>query len=78
MSDERAIKRIDSTDGKHHVEIMARDDGLFRFVETAHVTDPEEGYTYWRPTHWSGLYADQQSAERDARAILPWLRDLGN
>jgi len=69
------VKRIDSEDGKSYVEIEVRDDGkLFRFVESAHRIDPDEGYEYWRPVFWSGLFADAASAEREARLSLAWLR----
>ena len=70
------IKRIDAADGKSYVEIQVRDDGLmFRFVETAHRVDPDEGYEYWLPIYWSGLYSDAASAERDARLTTARLQD---
>lgn len=69
---ESVFKKIDDADGKRCVEIMVRDDGLFRFVESSEIT--EDGYTFWTPTHWSGLYVGATSAESDARSILPWLR----
>jgi len=71
--DERPTKRIESTDRQHYVEIVTRDDGLFRFVEHTQMTD--SGYAFWTPTHWSGLYSDAQTAEREAKATLGWLRD---
>ncbi len=74
MATYTAIKRIDSDDGKRYVEIEVRDDGrLFRFVETVRRIDPDEGYEYWRPISWSGLYPDAALAERDARRSLHWL-----
>jgi hypothetical protein len=47
---------------------------MFRFVEHTEITDQWED-TFWTPTYWSGLYGDRVSAEREAREILPWLRD---
>ena len=70
------VKRIDSPDSERYVEIEVRDDGrMFRFVETVHRIASDEGYEYWSPITWSGLYPDAASAERDARMALPWLRD---
>jgi len=69
---EHVIRRIESRDGRQYVEIMARDDGLFRFVESTEMSD--EGYVFWTPTHWSGIFDDADHAEREARATLPWLR----
>jgi hypothetical protein len=73
MMDERRGKRIESADGQHYVEIVTRDGGIFRFVEHTQMTD--SGYTFWTPTHWSGLYGDAQSAEREAQITIGWLRD---
>jgi hypothetical protein len=70
---EQTVKRIESRDGRYFVEIIAREDGLCRFVEQTEMTD--SGYTFWTPTHWSGLYRDAQSAEREAQAALLWLHD---
>ena len=74
MSSEVRVGRIESDDGKCHVDILARDDGLFRFVEHTQITDQWED-TFWTPTHWSGLYSDRASAEREAHRILHWLRN---
>ena len=71
--DERAIKRIESADGQRYVEIVTRDDRLFRFIEHTEMID--SGYAFWTPRHWSGLYGDAQSAEREAQITIGWLRD---
>lgn len=79
MTTYTTVIRIDSLDGQRYVEIQISDDGnVFRFVETAHRVDPDEGYEYWSPTHWSGLYPDAPSAEMDARRTLAWLRPNSN
>jgi hypothetical protein len=73
------VKKVVSPDGKHALEISS-ERGLFRFTELGELWD--EGYGavpgsfYWAPTHESGLYESEEAAEADARAILPWLRDL--
>jgi len=72
------VKRLDSKDGKRRIEIMARDDGMFRFVESCEVSEIDyhnRPTIYWTPTAFSGLYDDAVIAEREAREMLPWLRD---
>jgi hypothetical protein len=69
---ERVTKLIKGDDGCHEVEILARDDGLFRFVECSQFT--EDGRTFWTPTYFLGLYKGGVTAEQEARAILLWLR----
>jgi hypothetical protein len=70
--DWKEIKRVLSADGKQRMLIMAASGNLFRFDEDTYVT--EDGYTFWTPTHISGLYDSAEAAERDARLELPWLR----
>ena len=73
------IKKILSLDGKHYVEIISLDNGMFQFIETSQQLDKGDEYQYpffyMMPTHWSGLYDTAESAERDARLSLHWLRD---
>lgn len=76
MSGETLVERIESRDGTRLVAIIARGGGLFGFEELRLIT--QDGYTFWTPTHCSGLYDTPDAAERDARAILPWLRHPGS
>ncbi len=48
--------------------------GMYRFVELMEDIDEAYACTYMTCTHFSGLYDSAQSAERDARQMLPWLR----
>jgi len=48
---------------------------MWRFVEDSHYEGDEYTGPYFAPTHFSGLYESADAAERDARAMLPWLRD---
>ncbi len=70
--DWKEIKHVLSADGKKRMLIMEAGN-LFRFDEDTYVT--EGGYTFWSPTHCSGVYDSAEAAERDARLELPWLRD---
>jgi hypothetical protein len=66
-----------SFDGINEVDILLRSDGLFMFV--AYEQQSEDGVgdrTFRTPVYWSGLYADPRTAANDAKATLPWLRDL--
>jgi len=73
VSGRKEIKRVMSEDGKRRMLVMAPYRNLFRFEEETHVT--EDGYTFWSPTHVSGLYDSAEAAELAARMELPWLRD---
>jgi hypothetical protein len=73
MSKERRIKTIERPDGKARLFILARDDGLFRFV--AESEQEEDGDIFWAPSDWSGLYDSAERAEQEARSMIPWLRD---
>lgn len=70
----RAVKVIENSDQTRRLEIVTQDDTLFRFTEYSWHT--EDGYSYWLPTHFSGIYADAGAAERDAISTFEWLRDL--
>ena len=71
--DWKEIKRVLSEDGQQRMLVMAAPGSLFRFDEDTHVS--KDGYTFWSPTHMSGLYDSAEAAERAARMELPWLRD---
>jgi len=75
----KEIKNIASPDGKHRVAIIARDDGCYHFMEEAESRDEEiSKAVYWAPTYFSGIYGTAEEAERDARLIVPWLRENSN
>jgi hypothetical protein len=71
--DWKEIKRVPSSDGRKRMLLMAASGNLFRFDEDTYVT--EDGYTFWTPTHSSGLYDSAEAAERAASMELRWLRD---
>lgn len=48
---------------------------MWRFVEDSYYEGDEYTGPYFAPTHVSGLYASADEAERDARAMLPWLKN---
>ncbi|MDR6147825.1 hypothetical protein QE363_003618 [Sphingomonas sp. SORGH_AS870] len=49
--------------------------GMWRFVEDSDYEGDEYTGPYFAPTHLSGLYESADAAERDARAMLAWVRD---
>ena len=69
---ERVIKRIDSLNGKHYLEVIERGDGLFLFEGYSETV--EDGKTFWTPSACSGLFDSAEVAEREARADVPWLK----
>ncbi|MBK1661099.1 hypothetical protein [Paracraurococcus ruber] len=73
MATEWPIKRLDRPDKRAWLVILARSDGLFRFEVEAEMEDA--GYAYAGIAEASGLYASAGDAEREARRIVPWLRD---
>jgi hypothetical protein len=75
-------KCLYSADKKHCVDIIARDDGMFQFYAHQEITEPDDTLpaktlTYWVPEKDSGIFPDAETAEREARAVLTWLRDSG-
>ena len=77
----REIRMIESPDGKRRMHLYARHDGLFCFAEFYEETEDSpyvsrEDRTYWLPAFESGLYETAEAAERDASAIIPWLRNI--
>jgi hypothetical protein len=76
MSDWREVSRVNSRDGMKYMSVHTRDN-MFCFVEHTQFTEvePYQTYTYFSPTHQSGLYESAEDAERDARLELPWLRE---
>lgn len=57
------------------LSLIAETNGMWRFVEHSHYEGDEYTGAYFAPTHESGLYESADAAERDARAMLPWLRE---
>jgi hypothetical protein len=66
-----SIKTLMRADGKARVFILSRDDGLYMFE--AESERAEDGYTYWVPTHHSGLFDSAETAEREAVGRVSWL-----
>jgi hypothetical protein len=75
MAREIRLKTIERPDGKARIFIIARDDGLFRYVGEVEDHDEFAG-TFWRPCDMSGLYETPEAAEADARNEVPWLKRL--
>lgn len=48
---------------------------MWRFEEERKIEGVDYTGRHFAPTHVSGLYQSADAAERDARAMLPWLRD---
>lgn len=74
---------VTSLDGKRRFHLYDRGDGFFSFDETfqaiedlSDVGGPVE--TYWAEGYHSGLYESAEEAQREARALLPWLQDISN
>lgn len=63
---ETAIRRL---------TLIGHSNGMWHFVEHSHYEGDEYTGPYFAPTHVSGLYASADAAERDARAMLPWLKN---
>lgn len=63
-----------SSDGQRAVEIERQENGFYRWVEWTQFPGDEYVEDYMSPTHFSGLYASMEAAERDARC-LPWMCD---
>jgi hypothetical protein len=75
------VQRFPNPDGKRWVELRKRPDGLFYFLEFYEAKDDVPGYgieTYTAMGWQSGLYKDQEEAERDLRKMTPWLRENSN
>jgi hypothetical protein len=75
----KVLKEVVSADGKSKLAIYGRPDGLVSFEETAERWEEGsettfESFSYWVPTHVSGLYRSAEAAERDAISMTPWLR----
>jgi hypothetical protein len=73
VGERRVVKRVQSKDGKHRLDLIERSDGLFEFV--GHSETTEDGDTFWEPTLFSGIHDSLQSAERQALVDMVWLRD---
>lgn len=76
----RTVRTFDSTDKKRRVIISERDDGAFTWVEwfenTEDMTEYGLGITVsWCPIEWRGIFGSVDDAEREARAVTPWMRD---
>ncbi len=72
MADYVVIKRVTSTDKKHELEFFRRNDGHSGYFGHSEAT--EDGYTYWSPTAFSGIFDSLESAERGAAADVLWFR----
>ncbi len=73
MSDWSKVKQVVSSDGLRRMTVQTASGPLFTYTEERWRT--EDGYQWWEPSGWSGLYASAEEAEKAARAELPWLRD---
>lgn len=70
------VATFQGADGLGMLELLARFDGLFEFRESRltefdHPMGPEK---VWIPFYTSGLFASRDEAEREAHAVIVWLR----
>jgi hypothetical protein len=74
------VRIFTSDDAKRRLLIFKRENGFFSFMEEFEDTEDMTEYgmgidTFWVTGCESGLYGNVEDAERDARAVIPWLRD---
>jgi hypothetical protein len=74
----RIVRIFESLDKKRRLTISERDDGHFTWVEEFENTEDMTGYgqgvsVFWCPTEWQGVYGSVDDAEREARAVTPWM-----
>ena len=83
MSNE-LVKSITQKDGKAELRVYRRSDGLFTFEEWKLIPhydaelaqELQDFSTVWMPVDRElGLYDSLENAEREARAIIPWLAE---
>jgi len=67
------IKTIESANRKARVYFYQRPDG--RFEDGGDSEQEEDGEVFWAPSEFSGIYDTLETAKREARALVPWLRD---
>ena len=82
---DRVLKTLLHPDGKLHVLIIQRDNGLFGFEEEqlVRVYDeklyPDCDEMVWAPSRQRssfGIFDSPETAEREARNRIPWLRTI--
>jgi hypothetical protein len=76
----RTVETFTSADEKRRLHIFEREDGFFVFAEEYEDSEDMTEYgmgidVFWSPGWESGLYGTVEDAEREARAVTPWLRD---
>ena len=73
------IKTFERPDERAKVTFLDHGSGLYSFEEEQEFHDEVPGigpYAYWIPTYVSGLYNDLAAVECEAKAVIPWLRDV--
>jgi hypothetical protein len=78
--DVKLVRTFTKPDQKRRLHIYQANTGLFWFSEEFEdredLTDFGMGVSvFWSPSVPSGLYGTIEDAERDARAVIPWLRE---
>jgi hypothetical protein len=76
----REIKRFVSPGGTRMVRLCERDGGRFFFEEEYEDVEDLRHLGYgvercWVPGFVSGTYDDIDAAEKELRAVTPWLKD---
>jgi hypothetical protein len=71
------VKQIGNTDGTCRLSIYRRPDGLFLYRDDIYAEFEEVPPFFWDGYPPSGLFASAEAAERDARAAVDWLRQMG-
>lgn len=69
------IARLIAETATRRLTLIGDTNGMWRFVEDSYYEGDEYTGPYFAPTHLSGLYESADAAERDARAMLAWLRN---
>ena len=70
----RLVNEIVSPSGKCIVLLYQRDDGHYWFEEIYEDFDEYAG-VLWAQGFQSGLFADEELAQAEVRAVTPWLKN---
>lgn len=73
----RIVCTARSRDRTRELDLLARHDGLFEFRESKLIDDDHPVYglqKIWKQGYASGLFQTRREAEREATAIVDWLR----
>jgi hypothetical protein len=69
----RLVKTIWRPNGKACIYFYQRADGSFEFCGQSEQED--DGTVFWAPSDFSGIYDSLETAEREANALVSWLKE---